>query len=285
MHWLLQSSVEPATSFEHTHFMKTSYSQDSYVVAFSWLRRGDFSWKWISAKRILGFRLNILCSIQCVKVCTNSYMLLYVSETDDGFMKCMELSLEDWFPILPRSWLHLYSMPVAPWPLVLLWCGRQKHKPGWGREREGWGIAKGETVYNGRGVEIFLVVPVSRRDERTGWGSVKKTGMSLQGAARTNEAIIWQICESLHWGRVGGGWAERKLGWGEKGSGVGGGLGEGMTVARADRDVSAASVISRRLAAARGHRGAHESRDMIEQTTPTILAGGQAVWTNQSGKK
>ncbi|KAK5902299.1 hypothetical protein CesoFtcFv8_007567 [Champsocephalus esox] len=70
-----------------------------------------------------------------------------------------------------------------------------------------------------------------------------------------------------------------------KGLGDGGGLGEGMTVARADRDVSAASVISRRLAAARGHRGAHESRGMIEQTTPTTLAGGQAVWTNQSGKK
>lgn len=72
---------------------------------------------------------------------------------------------------------------------------------------------------------------------------------------------------------------------GGKGSGDGGGLGEGMTVARADRDVSAASVISRRLAAARGHQGAHESRGMIEQTTPTTLAGGQAVWTNQSGKK
>ncbi|KAM7396679.1 hypothetical protein PAMP_019703 [Pampus punctatissimus] len=49
-----------------------------------------------------------------------------------------------------------------------------------------------------------------------------------------------------------------------------------MTVARADRDVSAASVISRRLATARGHRGAHESRGMIEQTTLTTLAGGQA---------
>lgn len=70
-----------------------------------------------------------------------------------------------------------------------------------------------------------------------------------------------------------------------KGSGDGGGLGEGTAVARADRDVSAASVISRRLAAARGHRGAHESTGMIEQTTPTTLAGGQAVWTNQSGKK
>lgn len=132
-------------------------------------------------------------------------------------MKCMELSLEDWFPILPRSWLHLYSMPVALWPLVLLWCGRQKHKPRWGREREGWGKAKGETVYNGKGgVEIFLVVQISRRDERTGWGSAKKTGTSLQGAALTNEAIIWQICESLHWGRLVGGWAERKLGSGKE---------------------------------------------------------------------
>lgn len=200
-------------------------------------------------------------------------------------MKCMELSLEDWFPILPRSWLHLYSMPVAPWPLLLLWCGRQKHKPGWGREREGWGIAKGETVDSRVGVGgRFLVVHVSRRDERTGWGSIKKTGMSLQGAVQTNEAIIWQICESLHWGWVGGGWAERKLGWG-KGIGWWWGVGRGHVVARADRDVSAASVISRRLAAARGHRGAHESRGMIEQTTLTTLAGVQAVWTNQSGKK
>lgn len=70
-----------------------------------------------------------------------------------------------------------------------------------------------------------------------------------------------------------------------KESGDGGGLGEGTMVARADRDVSAASVISRRLAAERGVRGAHKSRGMIEQTTPTILAGGQRVWTNQSRKK
>lgn len=60
-----------------------------------------------------------------------------------------------------------------------------------------------------------------------------------------------------------------------KGLGDGGGLGEGTAVARADRDVSAASVISRRLAAARGHRGARESRGMIEQTTLTTLAGGR----------
>lgn len=131
------------------------------------------------------------------------YMLLYVSETDDGFMKYMELSLEDWFPILPRSWLHLYSMPVALWPLVLLWCGRQKHKPGWGWAREDGGIAKGEAVYNGR-------AQVSRHRERTGWGG-EKNSCGLQGAVWTNEAIIWQICESLHWGRVGGGWAERRL--------------------------------------------------------------------------
>lgn len=187
-----------------------------------------------SWQSVFVLRLNILCSIKSMKGRKNSYMLPYVSETDDGFMKCMELSLEDWFPILPRSWLHLYSMPVAPWPLVLLWCGRQKHKPGWGREREGWGIAKGETFYNGEGgwgwgwgVEIFLVVQVSMRDERTGWGSVKKTGMSLRGAVQTNEAIIWQICESLHWGRVGGGWAERKLGPREKGIGWWWGVGRG----------------------------------------------------------
>lgn len=40
-------------------------------------------------------RLNILCSIQCIKGRKKSYILLYVSENDDGFMKCMELSLED----------------------------------------------------------------------------------------------------------------------------------------------------------------------------------------------
>lgn len=42
----------------------------------------------------------------------------------------------------------------------------------------------------------------------------------------------------------------------ERDRGDGGGLGEGTAVARADRDVSAASVISRRLATARGHHGA-----------------------------
>lgn len=48
----------------------------------------------------------------------------------------------------------------------------------------------------------------------------------------------------------------------------------------ADRDVSAASVIWRRLAAARGPSGGRggggprESVGMIERTTPTTLAGG-----------
>lgn len=193
----------------------------------------------------------------------NSYMLLCVSEADDGFMKCIELSLEDWFPILPCSWLHLYSMPVAPWPLVLLWCGRQKHKPGWGRKREGWGIAKGETVYNGRGVEIFLVVQVSRRDERLGWGSVKRLVWVCRERCepmKPSSDRSLRVCTEggSEVGGQDGSWAEGK------GSGDGGGLGEGMTVARADRDVSAASVISRRLAAARGHQGAHKSRGMIE---------------------
>lgn len=59
------------------------------------------------------------------------------------------------------------------------------------------------------------------------------------------------------------------------------GLGEGTAVARADRDVSAASVISRRLAAARGRWGlgveeAHESRGMMEQTTLTTTGRGAA---------
>lgn len=51
---------------------------------------------------------------------------------------------------------------------------------------------------------------------------------------------------------------------GAGGPGEHSGLGEGMTVARADRDVSTASVISRRLAAARGHQGARKSRGVIE---------------------
>ena len=78
--------------------------------------------------------------------------------------------------------------------------------------------------------------------------------------------------------RVGGGWV------GEGGLG-GGGLGEGMVVARADRDVSTASVISRRLGSARVRLGAHESSGMMGQTTLTTLAGGRAGRTNQSEKK
>lgn len=54
------------------------------------------------------------------------------------------------------------------------------------------------------------------------------------------------------------------LEWGRKVSGAHSGLGEGMTVARADRDVSPASVISRRLAAARGQRGAIEGPARVE---------------------
>lgn len=104
-----------------------------------------------------------------------------------------------------------------------------------------------------------------------------KTCTSLQGAVPTNEAIIWQICKSLHWGRLGVGWAERKLGLGKR-IGWWWGVGRG-------HELIETSVISRRPVAARGHRGAHWSRGMIEQTTPTTLAGGPRVWTNQSGKK
>lgn len=66
--------------------------------------------------------------------------------------------------------------------------------------------------------------------------------------------------------RAGWWWVQKgcKAEGGKKGLGDCDGLGEGTTVARADRDVSAASVISRRLNAARGHRGAHRSRGVIE---------------------
>lgn len=133
-------------------------------------------------------------------------MLLYVSESDDGSMKCMELSLEDWFPILPRSWLHLYSMPVALWPLVLLWCGRQKHKLGWGRKREGWGIAKGETVYNGRGIEIVLLVQLSRSDD--GMRECKKKNWYEFAGSSVNQwshhlTDLWRFALRAGWWWVG----------------------------------------------------------------------------------
>lgn len=175
-------------------------------------------------------------------------------------MKCMELSLEDWFPILPRSWLHLYSMPVAQWPLVLLWCGRKKHRPGWGREKEkaeGWQKVKQSTME--KGVWDFSCGVGFLEGWEDGMWECKETGMSLQGAARNQ----WSHHLTDLWGfapRAGRWWVGRKeAGLRGKGSGDGGGLGEGMMVAWADRDISAASVISRRLAAARGHRWAHES--------------------------
>lgn len=141
---------------------------------------------------------------------TKFYMLLYVPENDDGFVKCMELSLEDWFPILPRSWLHLYSMPVAPWPLVLLWCGRQKHKPGWGREREGRGIAKGETVYNEGGGGVFL------------WcgflGGMRLVGVCRERCEPMKPSSDRSVRVSNEGGCVVGVWAKRGLG---RGGGMG----------------------------------------------------------------
>ena len=143
-------------------------------------------------------------------------------------MKCMELSLEDWFPILPRSWLHLYSMPVALWPLVLLWCGRQKHKPGWGREREGWGIAKGETVYNGRGGAGN--VGGGGRDFFLGWrargggrGGKKRPVRVLQGSGREREPMKPSSDRAVRVCTEGGlvvGGQERKPGPGKKGDRV-----------------------------------------------------------------
>lgn len=153
--------------------------------------------------------LNFLRIIQCTKGGENSYILLYVSESDDGFMKCMELSLEDWFPILPRSWLHLYSMPVALWPLVLLWCGRQKHKPGWSGEREGWGIAKGETVYNGRGGLRFFLWCRFQRGMRGRDEGVQKEWCEFARSC----AIRWSHHLTDLWGfalRAGWWWVGRK---------------------------------------------------------------------------
>lgn len=130
------------------------------------------------------------------------------------------------------------------------------------------------------------MVQVSQRDEGAQKKLVRVSGEPYGTMKPSSDRSVKACTEggSTVGGWVGG-WGGRQPGLGRKGSGDGGGLGEGTVVARADRDVSAASVISRRLAAARGHRGAHESIGMIEQTTLTTLAGGRAVWTNQSGKK
>lgn len=139
------------------HWYESNSLQFFYSNCYIWLKKQGKKQvvKKRTASRSSLLETHIACGIQHTK---HSYMLLYASKTDDGFIKFMELSLEDWFPIQPWSWLHLYSLPVALWPLVLLWCGRKKHKPGWGRESEGWGIAIGENVYSGswREVEIFL---------------------------------------------------------------------------------------------------------------------------------
>lgn len=174
---LLSDTLSCRFSFLLTSLKCTHWSREGLDPSFCWGNKHQyfnahflthFMKMFINIIFFSYLTLSLLHIIQCTKGWKNSYILLYVSESDDGFMKCMELSLEDWFPILPRSWLHLYSMPVALWPLVLLWCGRQKHKPGWSGEREGRGIAKGETVYNGRGGLRFFSWCRFQREMR-GW--------------------------------------------------------------------------------------------------------------------
>lgn len=128
------------------------------------------------------------------------------------------------------------------------------------REREkaeGWQKVKQSTME--KGVWDFYCGVGFLEGWEDGMWECKETGMSLQGAARNQ----WSHHLTDLWGfalRAGRRWVGRKeAGLRGKGSGDGGGLGEGMMVAWADRDISAASVISRRLAAARGHRWAHES--------------------------
>ena len=160
----------------------------------------------------------------------------------------VQLSLEDWFPILPRSGLHLYSMPVALWPLVLLWCGRQKHNPRWGREgkRKRWNSR--QCGAGGGGAFWWCRFHGGMKERKKGWHELAGSRTARWSHHLTD---LWRLAP-----RAGPRWVGRKAARaGGKGSGDGGGLGEGTVVAWADRDVSAASVISRRPAAARGHQG------------------------------